>query len=190
MSGFPAPSRTRNAAATRQAILAAAKSRFAREGYDGASLREIAHDAGVDAALVSRYFGSKEELFIEVLNCAPDATELFQGELAEFGERVAARMLDKPDSEDGLDHLLIMLRSASSPAAAEPLRRSMRAHFHDPFAAYIGGPDAEVRARLAGDLIMGVAVTHAITPDHDLDEAGRQSLRQRLARAIQTIVEG
>lgn len=99
-------------------------------------------------------------------------------------------MLDKPDSDDGLDHLLIMLRSASSPAAAEPLRRSMRAHFHDPFAAYIGGPDAEVRARLAGDLIMGVAVTHAITPDHDLDEEGRESLRRRLAKAIQAIVEG
>ncbi len=190
MSGFPAPSRTRNAAVSRQAILEAAKTRFAKEGYDGASLREIAHDAGVDAALVSRYFGSKEELFVEVLNCAPDATDLFQGDLSDFGERVAAQMLDKPDSDDGLDHLLIMLRSASSPAAAEPLRRSMRAHFHDPFAAYIGGADAQVRARLAGDLIMGVAITHAITPDHDLDDAGRESLRRRMAKAIQAIVEG
>ena len=189
MSGTPAPARTRNAAATRQAILDAAISHFSREGYDGASLREIASDARVDAALVSRYFGSKEELFVEVLNCGPDASELFQGELATFGERVADRLMDDPDTQDGLDQLLIMLRSASSPAAAEPLRRSMRSWFLAPFAAYLGGPEAEVRARLAGDLIMGVAISRAITPDHDLDEAGRASLRKRLAGVIQKAVE-
>lgn len=189
MAQFPAPSRTRNAAATRQAILDAAKTRFAREGYDGASLREIASDARVDAALVSRYFGCKEELFVEVLNCLPDATELFDGELSSFGERVAAKLMDDPDPDDGLDHLLIMLRSASSPAAAEPLRRSMRAHFHDPFAAYLGGPEADVRARLAGDLIMGVAISRAITADHDLDEKGQAGLRKRLAAVIQAAVE-
>jgi AcrR family transcriptional regulator len=189
MPGFPAPSRGRNAAVTRQAILDAAKTRFAREGYDGASLREIASDAGVDAALVSRYFGSKEELFVEVLNCAPDAAELFEGELSGFGERVAAQLLDDPDTQDGLDYLLVMLRSASSPAAAEPLRKAMRTHFHDPFAAYLGGPEADVRARLAGDLIMGVAISRAITADHDLDEEGRACLRKRLASVIQSAVD-
>lgn len=188
MAQVPAPSRTRNAAATRQAILDAAKCRFAREGYDGASLREIASDAGVDAALVSRYFGSKEELFVEVLNCLPDASELFEGDIATFGERVAAKLMDNPDPTEGLERLLIMMRSASSPAAAGPLRRSLRAHFHDPFAAYLGGPEAEVRARLAGDMIMGVAIARAVTPDHDLDEAGRQSLRQRLAAVIQAAI--
>lgn len=189
MAQFPAPSRTRNAAATRQAILDAAKTRFAREGYDGASLREIATDAGVDAALISRYFGSKEELLVEVLNCLPDATELFQGDLSTFGERVAARLLDNRDPDESLDHLLIMLRSASSPAASEPLRRSMRAHFHDPFAAYLGGPEAEVRARLAGDLIMGVAISRAIAADHDLDEEGQACLRKRLVEVFQTAVK-
>ena len=51
------PSRARNAAATRAAILQAARRRFAREGYDQTGLREVAADAGVDAALISRYFG-------------------------------------------------------------------------------------------------------------------------------------
>lgn len=189
MTGQPAPARTRNAAATRQAILDAAIARFAREGYDGASLREIASDARVDAALVSRYFGSKEELFVEALNCGPDASELFEGELAGFGKRVAERLMDERDTRDGLEHLLMMLRSASSPAAAEPLRRSMRNWFLDPFEAYLGGPQADVRARLAADLIMGVAISRAITPDHDLDEAGRAGLRERLAIAIQAAVE-
>lgn len=189
MTDLPALGRTRNAAATRQAILDAAHHRFAKEGYDGASLREIAADAKVDAALVSRYFGSKEELFVEVLNCAPDASDLFEGELGDFGARVAAKILDDRDVDQGVEYLLIMLRSASSPAAAEPLRRSMRTHFHDPFAAYLGGPHADARARLAGDLIMGVCMSQAISADHDLDDEGRAHLRKRLALVLQAAVE-
>src|SRR5215470_4763426 len=61
------PVRRRNAAATREAILLSARRAFARAGYDGAGLREIAADAGVTAILVNRYFGSKEGLFAEVI---------------------------------------------------------------------------------------------------------------------------
>lgn len=188
MSAIQAPGRVRNAAATRQAILEAATRRFAKEGYDGASLREIAADAGVDAALVSRYFGSKEELFVDVLNCGPDVDDLFQGDLSNFGERIASRLMEDPDKRGVLEPLLIMLRSASSPAAAEPLQRSMRANFIAPFAAYLGGPDAAVRARLAGDLIMGVAISRAIASHEDLDPPAAEALRKRLAGVIQQAV--
>src|SRR5215510_8536318 len=59
--------RKRNAAATREAILKSARTAFARAGYDGVGVREIAAGAGVTAMLVNRYFGSKEQLFAEVL---------------------------------------------------------------------------------------------------------------------------
>jgi AcrR family transcriptional regulator len=62
----PAP-RRRDAAATRAAILESAHRAFVRAGYDGAGVREIAHGAGVTAMLVNRYFGSKEQLFAEVI---------------------------------------------------------------------------------------------------------------------------
>src|ERR1700760_2210047 len=58
--------RRRDAAATRKAILASARAAFARAGYDGVGVREIAAGAGVTAMLVNRYFGSKEKLFAEV----------------------------------------------------------------------------------------------------------------------------
>src|SRR5277367_2716998 len=61
------PVRRRGAAATRQAILDSARDAFARAGYDGAGVREIAAGAGVTAMLVNRYFGSKEGLFTEVV---------------------------------------------------------------------------------------------------------------------------
>jgi AcrR family transcriptional regulator len=58
-----AGTRPRSAAGTRAAILAAARARFGAEGYERTTLRAIAGDAGVDAAMVIRYFRSKEELF-------------------------------------------------------------------------------------------------------------------------------
>ncbi len=61
------PARSRNAAATREAILRSARAAFARSGYDGVGVREIAKGAGVTAMLINGYFGSKEQLFAEVV---------------------------------------------------------------------------------------------------------------------------
>ena len=52
---------------TRSVILAAARSRFAEVGFDKASIRSIAAAAGVDSALVHHYFGTKHDLFVEVV---------------------------------------------------------------------------------------------------------------------------
>ena len=67
--------RKRDSDATRAAILAAAKDHFARSGYEGAFLRDIAADAGADAALINRYFGGKDGLFAAALkdSIRPDA---------------------------------------------------------------------------------------------------------------------
>jgi len=49
--------------ASRDAVLAAARSRFAQYGYDATTIRGVAGDAGVDPALVMYFYGSKEGLF-------------------------------------------------------------------------------------------------------------------------------
>ena len=52
---------------TRGAIVEAAKRVFAAKGYDGASLRAIAREAGVDPALVHHYFDGKASLFVAAM---------------------------------------------------------------------------------------------------------------------------
>jgi AcrR family transcriptional regulator len=66
-----AAARPRNALQTRADILSAARRRFATEGYDRTTLRAIAADVGVDAALVIRYFGSKQNLFAAAAEITP-----------------------------------------------------------------------------------------------------------------------
>ena len=86
--GHTQPKRRRDAAATRSAILEAATRRFAFEGYQNAGVREIAADAGVDAAMVNRYFGSKEGLFAEVVECAFEIRYLTDGDRATLAEQI------------------------------------------------------------------------------------------------------
>ena len=57
---------------TRADILAAARTRFASAGFSGTTMRAVAADAGVDAALVHHYFGTKDDLFVAALELPVD----------------------------------------------------------------------------------------------------------------------
>ena len=82
-SALARPLRRRDAEATRAAILEAAKRQFARAGYD-CTLRDIAGEAGADVALVKRYFGGKEALFVAALKASFGAGNVFQSAYKSF----------------------------------------------------------------------------------------------------------
>ena len=67
-----APQQKRNAAETRNRLLQAARRLFARANYVSVGIREIGAEAGVNPALISRYFGSKRNLFLEVASILND----------------------------------------------------------------------------------------------------------------------
>jgi AcrR family transcriptional regulator len=182
--------RPRNAEATRAAILNAARERFARESYDDVGMRDIAGDVGVDAALVSRYFGSKEDLFTAVLDSCGNGAELMEGERATFGQRVAEEVIFHAKSESKLRGLLILLRSVGSTKAMELVQRTGNERFFNPFAEWVGGDDARVRARLAAAFIKGMAVSREITGGFDLNPAECQRMRDRMAVILQDLVDG
>src|SRR5215470_15650804 len=113
-----APARQRNAAATRSAILDSARRAFARAGYDGVGVREIAQGAGVTAMMVNRYFGSKERLFAEAIAEAMVKTSVLTPIILDApasGAEIAAALVNiTKKGATPFEGFQIMLRSASS----------------------------------------------------------------------------
>lgn len=160
-------SRPRDAAATRSAILAAARLRFTRDGYTGAGLRDIVAEAGVDIALVNRYFGGKEGLFRAAVIDSFDVAPYLEGPRDAAGARLAAHVLGKARDPD-FDPMLVMLRSATDPRAAAALREGLEERFLQPLAAWIGGSDATTRAALVLSVLAGLDFTRAVLELQDM----------------------
>ncbi|NIL74623.1 MULTISPECIES: TetR/AcrR family transcriptional regulator [Nocardiaceae] len=90
---------------TKDAILTVARRRFAEAGFDRASVRSIASDAGVDSALVHHYFGTKRDLFVAAVALPVDPDETLKPILAAdidvLGPTLARTILGVWDSENG-----------------------------------------------------------------------------------------
>lgn len=171
-----ADQRKKNGAATRETILRAARLKFAAESYEAVGMRDVAREAGVDAALVNRYFGSKEELFRKVL-LERAGDEWFGGatnaaELEQWLSKLA--LGDGGDIQADLERLYIILRSASSVPAAAAIKTSFTEDVFTPLCDLLKGPDAQARASLALSLVIGLTVLRGIMGSEDAP-AGRQT---------------
>jgi AcrR family transcriptional regulator len=171
------PARRRDSAATRASILAAARTVFTERGYDGAGVREIALAAGVDTRLISRYFGSKEGLFAEVVDLAFEKSLMMT---PAGNEHAAKALLTGPDqrAEDGL---LLTLRSAANPRAAEIMRDSLERNYQRRLTDALPGEDAEGRAALLVAICSGVLMSRLILRNSALLDAGHLVPRLRAA---------
>ncbi|MET7663100.1 TetR/AcrR family transcriptional regulator [Streptomyces sp. NPDC055059] len=130
MSGADAGSR-RNSARTREALLRAATELFSERGYDRTTIREIGERAGVDPALIARYFGSKPLLYVEVLraehgDAAPDDL-LTEPRLREVAERAERR--------GPVPLLRVAVQPLSDGAAQDATRAALRSRLVDPLRA-------------------------------------------------------
>jgi AcrR family transcriptional regulator len=144
---------------TREAILLSARKAFARSGYDGAGVREIAEGAGVTAMLVNRYFGSKEGLFAEALAATMASPTILNRQNVALSNpsEAFAKALVSITGKDAtpLDGFLILLRSASSERAAEIGREQIEKHHQKTMATLVKGEFAQQRAAIALALVAG-----------------------------------
>src|SRR5438067_1108540 len=138
-----APVRKRDAARTKADILQAAKEAFSSLGYATTGVREIASRSGITAALVLRYFGSKEALFEAALSETLDPQHLLAGGRENFG-RHAAEVLSGPRS--GIDSAAMMILALSDEKAREISTRLIDGITHRALAKWIGPPEAADRA--------------------------------------------
>lgn len=155
-----AKTRTRDARATRAAILASARRAFAAHGYDGAGVREIAAGAGVTAMLVNRYFGSKEKLFAEVSAATMEAPIILSDANLKAKDRAAqmarALVAITTPGHAPLEGFQIMLRSAASETAARIGREEIDKRYQKLLSESLEGANTAERAALLFALVAGV----------------------------------
>ena len=175
---------------TRAAIIDAARRSFAAQGYDKASLRGIARDAGVDPALVHHYFAGKAELFAETMdlpvNPTPIIERLMAGDPARLGWRIIETFLAVWDPPERREALVALIRSASSSdEASRMLREFVTREVFGRIAASVGARDAELRAGLAASQVIGLAFMRYVVRAPGLAEASNEEIVARLGPVLQ-----
>ncbi|HEX3548272.1 MAG TPA: TetR family transcriptional regulator [Mycobacterium sp.] len=148
---------------SRDVVLAAAKKRFATEGYEKTTLRAIAHDAHVDPSMVLYLFGSKANLFRESLRLVIDPEVLVAAMTdgdGDVGSRMARAYLGIWAQPDAAASLRAMLQSATSnPDAYQAARDFMQSYVLAAVSEVIGGgEEARLRAMLAASQLVGTAI--------------------------------
>jgi AcrR family transcriptional regulator len=146
---------------TREAIARAARAQFSELGYDRTTIRGVARQAGVDAALVLRFYGSKDALFREVMALPPAAAEALEriadGPRETVGRRLAELIVGLLETPETRAIILGRIRSASSHPEAAALVRETVTRDVRRLTEALSDDEPDVRAVLAGTHVVGLA---------------------------------
>lgn len=124
-AGTSARPRRRDAAATRAALLVAARALMAEHGVEGAGTRDVAAAAGVNQALVYRYFGSKEKLFAEAASGSTESDGIIANTpLADLPSVLLDRVLDLGEAHQSPDVATLVAAANDRRARRRPDRRA------------------------------------------------------------------
>jgi AcrR family transcriptional regulator len=170
--------RARDSAASRRALLAAAGELFHERGYDGATVRDIGERAHVDPALIARYFGGKEGLYLAVL-----AEEDVAEDERLDPHTLVAELLRHWDQRG---HSPVS-RALGALELSEDVRQQVRAIVRRRLVERfdLKGPDAALRAELLIALVLGISLARV---NGTLPQLARAS-RARVTAQLDTIVD-
>ncbi|TDV46045.1 TetR/AcrR family transcriptional regulator [Actinophytocola oryzae] len=182
--------RRRDAAATRAALLAAARTLMVEHGVEGTSTRDVASAAGVNQALVYRYFGSKEKLFAEAASSDADTPEdiILTTPLADLPRVLLERILDVVTSEDASE-LSRLVAAANDQTVRAVLQHRIETSFATRLAARLEGPEAALRAELFAAVLVGVGFLRHKVGTRALSTADREVLVAQVNRMVAPLLE-
>jgi len=191
---------------TREAILAAARARFGDLGYDRATIRGIADDAGVDAALVHHFYGSKDQLFAAAMRLPVNPRQVLaaalapetRGEDQSLGEHLLQTVLGVWEVAEIRATFLGLLRSApTSEQAVVMLREFLAGAILGPLATAArqaapgaDGQDAGYRAALVASQVLGLGLTRYVLEVEPLAQASSADLIAAIAPNLDRYLSG
>lgn len=184
----PAPAGPRCSADTRDALLQAARRHFSVHGYAGATLRAIAAEADVSAALLVKYFGSKEGLLTAATDLQAEADTLLDSPRDGLGRHLVGTLLDLHDRAKA-DPLLRVAFTASRPGG-ERIVESFERQFAGRLAERLDGPDARLRAELVCAQLMGLGAMRLLVAAPAVTAADAAELTDRIGPVLQAWIDG
>lgn len=180
---------------TRRDLLRAARQQFAQHGYDGATLRAIARQAGVDTALIHYFFVSKSGLFsaaiVEAFN--PDAliARIAVDGSDGMGDRLAEYYLGLWENPESGEPLMAIIRSAVTNAEARAILSDVvTQRLFKQVAHYLDADDAEVRMSFVGSQLVGVAMLRYILQVEPLASLDSDTVTRTLGATLQRYLTG
>jgi AcrR family transcriptional regulator len=176
-------SRAQQGEATRARILAAARQRFASDGYERATIRAIAADAGIDPSLVMRYFTNKQGLFVAAADIDLRLPELHGVPRERVGVVLVEHFLDRWQEDDILQALL--RTAATNKRAAERMRKIWSTQPGPALAAATVNSKPATRAALINGLFLGFAYARFILELPPLTTMSRADAVTWLAPIVQ-----
>ena len=148
---------------TRETITAAARELFAINGFERTTVRDIGARAGIDPAMIIRYFGSKDALFALVAEPDLHLPDLSHVESGKIGEAMVRHFLEQWEGDQAGRGLPVLLRSAASnEAAAERLRNIFREQVFPAIARAGPAETAVARAGLVATQLLGLAIARHV----------------------------
>jgi AcrR family transcriptional regulator len=185
---------------TRQAILAAAQRQFADLGYDRASMRSIAREAGVDQKLVGYFFGSKQQLFLAVAaprlpaNVGELLSQALRGSRRTLGARIAKISVGLLENPSSRAQLVGAVRAAATEPEAARMVREMRGRLVSDFgpliAETIGEEDLELRIAMVNTQFLGVIMARYVIGIEPLASLRAADLEALLGPIVQRLLTG
>lgn len=189
------PPRRRDAARTRQLLIDAARHRFAHDGYTATTVRDIADDAGVNVALINRYFESKEGLFGACLTAAVDELRRTADDVPlDRIPHVIADQLGDMSADGRPSQVLLLLLRSSGDESANQIRLGVLRGYGESLATAAGwrpaDPDGSrmiLRAQMVLAATTGIALLRSSGLE-PLASAGPEDLVEPLRDLIDALL--
>ncbi|MCV7386408.1 TetR family transcriptional regulator [Mycolicibacter longobardus] len=189
------PGRPSGTSDTRDRILTVARDLFARNGFGNTSIRAVATEAGVDAALVHHYYGTKQQLFAAAVELPIDPMTVLgplrETPVEELGRTLPELLLPLWDSQAGTG-LIAALRSMLT-GTEVPLARSFFRDVVVPELAHrIDDPPGSgvLRAEFTASQLMGIVVARYIVGLEPIASLPGEEIVAMVAPTLQRYLTG